>query len=331
MSVNSLYAKAMNENGKYLVEFVGEKIVEISNEQSILEASLSAGIPHFHVCGGNARCSTCRVLVLEGEDFLTPSTQKEHFLKNKMHFPPNVRLACQTRVTGDTVKLSRIIHDETDIGLYVGSVAGDSTQQLGEEREMALLFLDIRNFTTIVEHHPAFDVIHIIRKLFSFFEARIESYKGKVVETAGDGLYAVFGFETRKKQSAQLAVRAACSILEDLVTLNETYFIPYFQEWIEVGIGIHNGKVISGTVRIGKEDHSVVMGYPVNIASRLQTATKELNNDLIVSSEVFSLLSNAPELQPASIVVKGVPKPLTVYLMGKAYTRFDKRTHGART
>jgi adenylate cyclase len=134
--------------------------------------------------------------------------------------------------------------------------------------------LDIRNFTNIVENHPAFDVIHIIRKLFSSFQFRIEDNEGKVVEITGDGLYAVFGYEGRKKQSAQLAVRAAYSMLEDLETLNETYFIPHFRERIEIGIGIHIGKVVSGTVRIGKEDHSVVMGLPgkhrVEITKRIE-------------------------------------------------------------
>src|SRR5882757_4470547 len=152
-----------------------------------------------------------------------------------MHFPPSVRLACQTHVTGSPVKLKRIIQDVSDIGLYVGSAAGDSTQQLGEEKEMALLFLDIRNFTHIVESHPAFDVIHIIRKLFSSFQSRIENKNGKIVETTGDGLYAVFGFDTRHEQSARSAVQAAYSMLEDLQTLNETYFIPYFEERIEAG------------------------------------------------------------------------------------------------
>src|SRR5678815_2047347 len=227
-------------------------------EQSILDASLSAGIPHFHACGGKAKCSTCRVLVMEGDDRLTPPNQKERFLKSQMHFPPNVRLACQTRVIAGPVKLRRIIQDETDIGLYVGSAAGDSTQQLGEEKELALMFLDIRNFTHIVESHPAFDVIHIIRKLFSSFQSRIESNKGKIVETTGDGLYAVFGYETGKQESAQAAVQAAYSMLEDLQILNETYFIPHFEERIKAGIGIHTGKVVSGTVRVGTQDHSVV-------------------------------------------------------------------------
>ncbi len=314
----------MKESEKYLVEFAEEKIVEIRKDQSILDASLSAGIPHFHACGGNAKCSTCRVLIVEGDDRLTPPSQKENFLKNQMHFPPNVRLACQTRVTAGPVKLRRIIQDETDIGLYVGSAAGDSTQQLGEEKELALMFLDIRNFTHIVENHPAFDVIHIIRKLFSSFQARIENNKGKIVETTGDGLYAVFGYETKKEQSAQLAVEAAYSMLEDLETLNETYFTPYFEERIKAGIGIHIGKVVSGTVRVGAEDHSIVMGYAVNIASRLQNATKELNNDFIVSSGIYNLLINSPTVEPQSIFVKGISSPLTVYLMGKPYNQTNK-------
>jgi len=311
----------MKEIGKYLVDFVGERVVEIAKNQSILDASLSAGIPHFPACGGNAKCSTCRVLVLEGGDRLTAANQKERSLKNQMHFPPNVRLACQTYVTGSPVKLRRIIQDETDIGLYVGSAAGDSTQQLGEERELALMFLDIRNFTQIVENHPAFDVIHIIRKLFSSFQCSIETNKGKIVETTGDGLYAVFGYETNKNQGAQSAVQAAFSILADLETLNDSYFLTQFEERIQVGIGIHVGKVLSGNVRIGTVDHSVVMGYPVNIASRLQSATKELNNEFIVSAEVYDLLIDPPAFQPQSIVVKGISTPLMIYLMGKPYNR----------
>jgi len=314
----------MKENGENLIEFIGERVLAIAQEQSILDASLSAGIPHFHACGGNAKCSTCRVLVVEGIDRLTPPNQKESFLKSLMHFPPNVRLACQTRVTAGPVKLRRIIQDETDIGLYVGSAAGDSTQQLGEEKELALMFLDIRNFTHIVENHPAFDVIHIIRKLFSSFQARIESSKGKIVETTGDGVYAVFGYETGKEESAQAAVQTAYSMLEDLQILNETYFIPHFEERIKAGIGIHTGKVVSGTVRVGTENHSVVMGFPVNIASRLQNATKELNNEFIVSSDIFNLLLDPPALKSQSIFVKGVSHPLTVYLMGNPYQQANE-------
>jgi len=109
-----------------------------------------------------------------------------------------------------------------------------------------------------------------------------------------------------------------------LDTLNETYFIPHFEERIEGGIGVHTGKVVSGTVRVGSENHWVVMGYAVNIASRLQTATKELNNDFIVSSEIYDLLNDAPVVKPQSIVLKGVANPLVVYSIGKPYKQKAK-------
>jgi adenylate cyclase len=57
-----------------------------------------------------------------------------------MHFPRNVRLGCQTHITGGPIKLTRIIQDETDIGLYVGSFTGASSQQIGEEKELVLFF-----------------------------------------------------------------------------------------------------------------------------------------------------------------------------------------------
>ncbi|MCW3107168.1 MAG: Adenylate/guanylate cyclase, partial [Segetibacter sp.] len=257
--------------------------------------------------------------VIEGAEWLTPPNGKEKLLNDQMHFPRNVRLACQTQVTGGPVKLRRIIQDETDIGLYVGSSTGASSQQIGEERELVLFFLDLRNFTPFVETHLAFDIIHIVRKLFSVFQNIIESNNGKIIETAGDGLYAVFGCDTNRMQSVQSAVQAASSILADIETLNETYFNIHFNENIQAGIGIHVGRVISGVIRIGSEDRMIVMGYPVNIASRLQNATKSLNNSLVVSSNIYNLLLNPPEAQSASITLKGISNELTVYLLGQPY------------
>ena len=124
----------------YTVKFTSDKDVEVKEGQSLLNASLAAGIPHFHVCGGNARCSTCRVLILEGMDKLTPPNEKENLLKNQMLFSGNIRLACQTHVKGQGVKLTRIIRDEADIDLYVGSDAAGFTENLGTEKEVATFF-----------------------------------------------------------------------------------------------------------------------------------------------------------------------------------------------
>jgi adenylate cyclase len=309
------------EKDSYMVQFSGEKQVPVARGQSLLEASLWEGVPLLHSCGGKAKCSTCRVLVLAGKGSLIAPNEKENTLRERMRFPPDVRLACQTKVGGNGVKVARILRDHTDVELYVGSDAGDATQQIGQERELVLFFLDIRNFTYFVETHLAFDVIHIIRKLFTAFHAIIERNGGRIIETAGDGLYAVFGLRNSQPQSASAAVEAGYGILAELETLNATYFKEYFCQTVAVGIGVHAGLAIKGNIRLGRDNHTVVMGHAVNIAARLQNATKELNNSFIISDAIYRLLPVPPaRYQKTSVGLRGVSRTLQVYLLGKAYS-----------
>jgi adenylate cyclase len=308
------------EKKVYRTEFSKEGAVMVTENQSLLEASLLAAVPLFHVCGGQARCSTCRVLVLEGVTSLTEPTDSEKLLMSRMQFPPNVRLACQAYITGSGVKVARIIRDETDIDLYTGITANGSTQHIATEKEVALFFLDVRNFTVFVESHLPSDVIHIVRKLFTSVQAVIAQNNGKVIETAGDGLYAVFGLDHDIGESVRSAVHSGFSILEELERLNRSYFGKYFCSAIEIGIGIHEGMAIGGTIRLGNENHLVVMGYPVNIAARLQTATRELNNNFIISSAVADRLPDMlPAHQTTFVHLKGIPEPVEVHLLGKSY------------
>ena len=77
----------MAANKSHWIEFIGDRSVKIEEGQSILDAPLAAGIPHYHACGGHAKCSTCRVLVKEGQQFLTPCNDKELELRKTIHFP----------------------------------------------------------------------------------------------------------------------------------------------------------------------------------------------------------------------------------------------------
>src|SRR3954468_10190872 len=86
----------------------------IGDGETILRASLRAGIPHAHACGGQARCSTCRVQIVEGLDHCLPRNEREDALATRLHFAPEIRLACQTAVIGD-VKLRRLVLDAEDI------------------------------------------------------------------------------------------------------------------------------------------------------------------------------------------------------------------------
>ncbi|MEO6894905.1 MAG: adenylate/guanylate cyclase domain-containing protein [Ginsengibacter sp.] len=307
------------EDENYLVEFLGERLVPVSREETILHASLKAGIPHYHVCGGNAKCSTCRILVLGGMGNLSEINEKEQALRKRIILPKNVRLACQTRVTGEPVLLKRIIRDRTDIHLYVHKMDDEERHQIGEEKELILFFLDIRNFTQLMEASLPFDVIHIISRLYLLFEKVIKKFNGEIIETAGDGLYVVFGFDSTLEDAATNAYHAASNLFKELRIFNKEYLEPYFSHFVNVGIGIHAGRVIMGSIEVNKNNQLKVMGLAVNIASRLQDATRELNNNLIVSAFYYSLLKCKPVAEKAGIFLKGISERQLVYLLGEPF------------
>jgi len=304
----------------FTVNMKNDRVIPIEDGQTILEASLAAGVPHYHVCGGKAKCSTCRVIVQEGEENLSPPNKAELKLRKQKKFPGKVRLACQTKVIKADVTIQRIIRDETDLNLYVYGSECENIQTVGDERAMALFFLDIRNFTPFIEQHLPFDVIHIIRRLNIMFNDVIVEHKGKIIEYTGDGFYAVFGFDEPIKEAVNNAYTAGKQILESLIGLNENYITRYFDHKIDVGIGLHSGKVIVGKTGVKEHNPYTVMGFPVNIAARLEAATKELNNNFIISDYAYKFLNesnNAPEKQ---IKLKGVREPLCVRLMGRNYS-----------
>lgn len=307
----------------FMIELVGDGMVNIINGQTILEASLAAGVPHYHACGGKAQCSTCRILVHEGAEHLTPVNEKEEALRKRIAFPENVRLACQTYVTGEGAKVHRMIRDEVDIRFYIKECSFADLAYIGEEKEMALFFLDIRDFTPFVESYLPFDVIHIMRRLFALFRTAIESNNGRIIETAGDGFYAVFGFETTVDTAVQNAFDAGRQIAIEIDHFNDSYMHKNFRHRFQVGMGLHAGNVIMGNIGIGVNNNLTVTGFPVNVAARLQAATKELNNNFLISGVALEKLAEKPEATGLRIPVKGVKGELLVYPVGKPYSEAE--------
>jgi adenylate cyclase len=215
-------------------------------------------------------------------------------------------------------KVQKNVRHTVDSGVHWGLWAQDTETKA--EREMALFFLDIRNFTPLVEKHQAADVIHIVKKLFSAFQNIIRIHRGRIIETTGDGFYAAFGFDQDTKEAVHAAVLAGMAILKTLEDLNARSFEKKLHQRIDVGIGVHVGRVATGSIHLGSTDHFVVMGYPVNVASRLQSATKELNNNFIVSAAVYKVLTNLQlNSAPVTVNLKGVTAPCELYLIGNGY------------
>jgi len=139
----------------YIIE---KQTVEADAAETILQASLRAGIPHAHACGGNARCSTCRVVIVEGLEYCVARNDLEQKLADRLHFTPDIRLACQTTI-GDDVKLRRLVLDDKDLQLTDQRSVGAAPTSAGEEKRLAVLFSDIRGFTPFAEALPPFDVV----------------------------------------------------------------------------------------------------------------------------------------------------------------------------
>lgn len=261
-----------------------DKTVITGSTESILQASLRSGIPHTHVCGGNARCSTCRVLIVSGIEHCTPRTAQEQRMTDQLHFGPDIRLACQTRITGD-VRLRRLVLDDDDVDLtdQLRSQAGH--RLVGEEKRVALLFADIRGFTAFAEELPPYDVIHALNRYFRRMEEIVRGRCGYIDNYMGDGLLAIFGTANGKTTPLD-AVLAGMEMLDAVKALGPYYASTYGQN-LRIGIGVHYGAVVLGSIGPRGRDRVTAIGDAVNLASRIEEANKVTGTSFLVSEETY--------------------------------------------
>lgn len=246
---------------------------------TILEASLKNGISHMHVCGGNARCSTCRVMVLDGMDNLEPQTDEEKKLARKKNFEEGIRLACQARIRGDA-RIRRLVMDDTDAEIAV-STSGPG----GHEERLAILFSDIRDFTPFAERQLPYDIIHILNRYFKQMGSAIIDNGGHIDKYIGDGIMALFGLNGEPDaEKCRNAARAALEMVRGLHDVNE-YVEKHFGEKFRIGIGLHFGRVVVGEVGHPKHREFTALGDGVNTASRIESTTKKANASILASEE----------------------------------------------
>src|SRR6266542_4314344 len=167
--------------------------VETAPGETILQASLRAGIPHAHACGGRAHCSTCRVWILEGLEHCSERSELERAIAGPLRFGPEVRLACQTKVSGD-LKLRRLVLDETDLEI-TSQLAKPHLGRCGEVRTIAVLFCAIREFTNLSQHLSPYDLMFVLNRYFFQMADVIERNGGHVQKFIGDAVMAIFGMD----------------------------------------------------------------------------------------------------------------------------------------
>jgi len=269
------------------------RVVRVRRGLSVLEASLINGIPHAHVCGGRGRCSTCRIRVLGDLSALPPISLAEKAVLDRIRAGPGVRLACQLRPTKD-LAFAPLLPPHASIA----DVRRRGPTRSGEERYMAIMFVDMRESSRLAEKRLPYDIVFIINQFLNAVSDAVIAAGGEPNTVLGDGLLALFGLTIGPKEACRQAVAACAGIAANVESLNRALAHGPVEP-IRFGIGLHAGMIVAGEIGYERHAQFTVIGDPVNVAARLQDLTKSFGCEVLMSEEVYAKAGLRPDDLPA--------------------------------
>jgi adenylate cyclase len=311
-------ARLLNERrgGMITLSYGNGRTIRVPKGLSVLEASLRNHVPHASVCGGRARCSTCRIRVIGDYGPLPEPSKREAFVLNRVGAAdPSIRLACQLRPTSDLSFFQLFTPQTTSANAHASR-----PHRIGQERYLVSLFADMRGSTQLAEHRLPFDTVFIVNRFLGAVSQAVIECGGQPNQFVGDGELALFGLHTSPQIACRQALKAAAMIAANVAELNQVLGHD-LQEPIRFGIGIHGGEVIIGD--IGYRDHMVftALGDAVNVAARLQDMTKSLACEAIVSEEVRITAGVAADRLPEQeVAIRGRTEMMIVRYVTTAST-----------
>ena len=266
--------------GRIRVRYPNARVVTAPVGFTILEASRFGGVPHVSVCGGRGRCSTCRVRIERGGDRLPPPGDAEARVLQRVGAPPGVRLACQTRPGGDITVTPLIA--QTARQREAVEAAGNET---GREQEVAILFADLRGFTSVAERKLPYDVVYLLNRYFEAVGGAVHSAGGVANQFTGDGVMALFGIAASPEDACRDAIRGAAEMIAALEALSQSLTAELHAP-LRIGIGIHVGPAVVGHMGFAEAAYLTAVGDTVHVAARLEELTKTYASELVISETV---------------------------------------------
>jgi adenylate cyclase len=298
--------------GLISISYPGGRVVRVPIGCAVLDASRRAGIPHAAICGGRGRCTTCRIRVLRGVATLPPPSASEQALLGRLLAGPSVRLACQLRPRNDIAALPLL---PAGIGASEFS-RRDYSESSDIERFVAIMFVDIRRSTALVEKRLPYDVVFLLNYFFDAVAGAIVDAGGMPNQFLGDGMMAIFGIHTGAREACSQALAAAQLIHSRLADMNRT-LANELAEPITIGVGLHAGNVILGELGYQDQFRLAAIGDSVHVAARLQELTKDYGCQLVVSDIVASTAGVKMDGFPVQeVTMRGRTEPLAVRCIG---------------
>jgi adenylate cyclase len=204
---------------------------------------------------------------------------------------------------------------DRDVAEHILCAAGSLEAQ---ELEVTLMFVDVRGFTTLAERLRPTEVVTTLNRLFERIVPIVHDHGGHVDKYAGDGLMAVFGAPRRKDGHADDALGAALQIADAVH--------DEFSGALTVGVGLNSGPVVAGNVGgAGRLEFSVI-GDAVNVAARVETATRQTGDTVLLTGATLSQLTgDRSDFEPRpGLALKGKTNPVAVYAPVPAKARIVK-------
>ena len=227
--------------------------------------------------------------------------------------PPNVRLACQLRPGRDLAVTPLLAVTVDAAAPRVGSAA-----RHGQEREIAVLFADLRGFTRLAEHKLPYDVVFFLNRYFEAVGGAIAEAGGIANQYTGDGVMALFGVDVRPEAACRQALRAAGAMVARVEDVSRSFGADLGAP-LRLGIGIHTGPVVVGEMGYGETRYLTAVGDTVHVASRLEALTKEYECDLVVSEQVMVRAGvAAPGYPRHELTVRNREAPLRIVVVAEA-------------
>jgi len=266
------------------------RAVRVPRGWSVLEASRAFHLPHASMCGGRARCSTCRVQVTAGEDRCPPPAPDERATLARIHAAPDVRLACQLRPSGD---ISVVPLVRTALPVY-----RQPAQPSTREREIVVMYCDFVNRERVAREALAQDLLHLLTLYGDAIANAIRASGGTIGSIGPDGICALFGLDHDIPRAARLALQAATAIERAVADLDQRLGREGVRKLhkLQVAVTIHAGDAVVGEIGANDVPAHIAVGEAVDTANELRKAAAAHTAAFAISEPV----TTAAGLEPAA-------------------------------